>query len=117
MDGHILAIIPTSCHVSLDTLLMWLQQPAGLATEAEVATVFADCALGARPILNARVERARPAHAYAPYLSGGVPPARRAMATGHWTECMLTCGSQIGRQMRRRADASGRPKGNATWQL
>ena len=35
MDGHILAIIPTSCHVSLDTLLMWLQQPAGLATEAE----------------------------------------------------------------------------------
>ena len=39
MDGHILAIIPTSCHVSLDTLLMWLQQPVGLATEAEAPIV------------------------------------------------------------------------------
>ena len=46
-DGFVLAIIPTSCHVSLDTLGTWLQQPVGLASEAEVATVFGDCALGA----------------------------------------------------------------------
>ena len=48
-DGFVLAIIPTSCHVSLDTLGTWLQQPVGLASEAEVANVFGDCALGAIP--------------------------------------------------------------------
>lgn len=48
-DAYILAIVPTSCHVSLDALGMWLQQPVGLASEAEVATVFKDCALGAIP--------------------------------------------------------------------
>jgi Ala-tRNA(Pro) deacylase len=48
-DGFVLAIIPTSCHVSLDTLGTWLRQPVGLASEAEVATVFDDCALGAIP--------------------------------------------------------------------
>lgn len=28
---------------------MWLQQPVGLASEAEIATVFTDCALDAIP--------------------------------------------------------------------
>ncbi|MGO4682659.1 aminoacyl-tRNA deacylase [Hyphomicrobium sp. 2TAF46] len=35
--------------MSLDALGMWLQQPVGLASEAEIATVFTDCALGAIP--------------------------------------------------------------------
>lgn len=35
--------------MSLDTVGMWLQEPVGLASEAKVATVFVDCALGAIP--------------------------------------------------------------------
>jgi Ala-tRNA(Pro) deacylase len=48
-DGFLLAIVPASRHVRLDALGAWLQQPAGLATEAEAARVFADCDWGSLP--------------------------------------------------------------------
>jgi Ala-tRNA(Pro) deacylase len=50
-DGFILAIIPASCHVRLESVGSWLEQPVGLATEEEVASVFDDCELGCAPPL------------------------------------------------------------------
>jgi Ala-tRNA(Pro) deacylase len=48
-DGFLLAIVPASRHVRLDAIGAWLQKPAGLATEAEAARVFADCERGSIP--------------------------------------------------------------------
>ncbi len=48
-DGFLLAIVPASRHVRLEALSNWLQQPVGLATEAEVARTFADCDRGSVP--------------------------------------------------------------------
>jgi Ala-tRNA(Pro) deacylase len=48
-DGFLLAVVPASCHVRLEALGNWLQRPVGLATEAEVAHIFADCDRGSVP--------------------------------------------------------------------
>ena len=47
--GYLLAIVPASFHVRLEAVADWMKQPIGLATEAEVATVFDDCELGSIP--------------------------------------------------------------------
>lgn len=47
--GYLLAIVPASCHVQLEAVADWLDQPVGLATESEVASVFDDCELGSIP--------------------------------------------------------------------
>ncbi len=52
-EGYLLAIVPASRHVRLDALESWLQQPAGLATEAEVSRIFPDCELGSIPPVGA----------------------------------------------------------------
>jgi len=48
-DGYLLAIVPASCQVKLSAVGRWLDQPVGLATEAEVAEVFGDCDPGSVP--------------------------------------------------------------------
>ena len=48
-DGYLLAIIPASCHVDLDAVAAFIRHPVGLATEEEVAAVFADCEVGSIP--------------------------------------------------------------------
>lgn len=48
-DGYLLAIVPSSCHVNLDAVADFIRQPVGLATEDEVAAVFADCEVGSIP--------------------------------------------------------------------
>jgi Ala-tRNA(Pro) deacylase len=48
-DGYMLAIVPASRHVELAEIGNWLKKPVALATEAEVAKIFADCELGAVP--------------------------------------------------------------------
>lgn len=48
-NGFLLAIVPASRQVRLSALGAWLQQPAGLATEAEAAHIFADCEWGSLP--------------------------------------------------------------------
>jgi Ala-tRNA(Pro) deacylase len=48
-NGFLLAVVPASRHIQLEELGAWLRQPVGLATETEVASVFADCELGAVP--------------------------------------------------------------------
>jgi Ala-tRNA(Pro) deacylase len=52
-DGFLLAIVPASRHVRLDAIGAWLQQPAGLATEAEAARIFLDCERGSVPPIAA----------------------------------------------------------------
>lgn len=48
-DGYMLAVVPASQHVELAELGEWLDQPVGLATEDEVASLFSDCAPGSVP--------------------------------------------------------------------
>jgi Ala-tRNA(Pro) deacylase len=48
-DGYLLAIIPASCHVQIEALANWLQQPIELATETEASMIFGDCELGSVP--------------------------------------------------------------------
>jgi Ala-tRNA(Pro) deacylase len=48
-DGYILAIVPASCHVQLEALAKWLQQPIALASETEASLIFGDCELGCIP--------------------------------------------------------------------
>jgi Ala-tRNA(Pro) deacylase len=57
-DGFLLAIVPASRHVQLDAVGEWLQQPAALATEAEVSRVFADCERGSIPPVAAAYDLA-----------------------------------------------------------
>lgn len=48
-DGYLLAIVPASCHVQIEALSNWLQQPIELATETEASMIFGDCELGSVP--------------------------------------------------------------------
>jgi Ala-tRNA(Pro) deacylase len=48
-DGYCMAVLPASCHLRLGEVQDCLQQPVGLATEAEVGQMFADCEFGAIP--------------------------------------------------------------------
>jgi Ala-tRNA(Pro) deacylase len=48
-EGYILAVVPASRHVRLDALEHWVNQPAALATEAEISRIFSDCELGSIP--------------------------------------------------------------------
>jgi Ala-tRNA(Pro) deacylase len=48
-DGFLLAVVPASRHLDLGALRRELNRRLGLATEAEVAKLFGDCALGAVP--------------------------------------------------------------------
>lgn len=48
-DGYLLAVLPASRKVRLADLGAWLDEPIALATEAEVAQVFADCEPGSVP--------------------------------------------------------------------
>lgn len=48
-DGYLLAVLPASRQVRLSDLGAWLDEPVALATEAEVAEVFADCEPGSVP--------------------------------------------------------------------
>jgi Ala-tRNA(Pro) deacylase len=47
--GYCMAVLPASCHLRLGEVQDCIQQPVGLATEAEVGRLFADCELGAIP--------------------------------------------------------------------
>jgi Ala-tRNA(Pro) deacylase len=47
--GYILAVVPSTHRVELDTLQSILDRRLGLATEDEVARLFTDCELGAIP--------------------------------------------------------------------
>jgi len=48
-DGYVMAVIPANHHVQLGVLSNSMNRRLGLATEAEVASLFADCDLGAIP--------------------------------------------------------------------
>jgi Ala-tRNA(Pro) deacylase len=48
-DGYLMAIVPASSHIQLEKLGAWLNQPVGLATEEEIASIFEDCERGAVP--------------------------------------------------------------------
>lgn len=48
-DGYLLAIVPASCHVQIEALGKWLQQPIEIASEMEASTIFGDCELGCVP--------------------------------------------------------------------
>jgi Ala-tRNA(Pro) deacylase len=47
--GYTMAVLPASCHLRLGDVQGYLDRPVGLATEAEVGRVFADCEIGAIP--------------------------------------------------------------------
>jgi len=47
--GYLMAILPASRHVALAEVGHRLDQPVGLATEEEIATLFPDCEAGAVP--------------------------------------------------------------------
>lgn len=47
--GYTMAVLPASCHLRLGEVQDYLEQPVGLATEAEVGQLFADCEFGAIP--------------------------------------------------------------------
>jgi Ala-tRNA(Pro) deacylase len=52
-DGYMLAAVPASHHIRMGALRRALNRHAGLATESEVADLFADCELGAVPPVGA----------------------------------------------------------------
>lgn len=52
-NGFILAVLPATHQVKLDEVGGWLRQPVGLATEAELASLFPDCEPGAVPPIAA----------------------------------------------------------------
>lgn len=51
--GYMLALVPSTHRVELDTLQSVLDRRLGLASEEEVALLFDDCAVGAIPPLGA----------------------------------------------------------------
>ena len=51
--GYMMAIVSANDHIRLGKLGRNLKQPVGLATEAEVGAIFADCRLGAVPPVGA----------------------------------------------------------------
>ena len=48
-EGYLLAVLPSNCHVHIGDLSKQLARRLGLATEAEIKNLFADCELGAIP--------------------------------------------------------------------
>ena len=52
-DGFLLAILPASRHVRLEALSDYLNERVSLASEADAARIFADCAVGSLPPLPA----------------------------------------------------------------
>ena len=52
-DGFLIAIVPATRRVDLGAMHRELGRPLGLATESEVASLFADCEPGAVPPLGA----------------------------------------------------------------
>ena len=48
-DGYVVAAVPASHHVRLTALRKALDRRLGLATEGELARLFADCEVGATP--------------------------------------------------------------------
>lgn len=51
-DSFVLAVIPASRHLRLAKLRERLRRPCGLATEAEITTLFPDCEVGAVPAVG-----------------------------------------------------------------
>ncbi len=52
-EGYLLAVLPASHHVQLGQIKAYLDRPVALASEAEIATLFADCEMGAVPAVGA----------------------------------------------------------------
>ena len=52
-DSYVLAVVPSTHRVELDSLKALLDKPLGLATESEIAELFDDCDLGAVPPVGA----------------------------------------------------------------
>ena len=52
-DGYVLAAVPASHHVRLSAVRKALNRRLGLATEGELASLFADCEIGAAPPVGA----------------------------------------------------------------
>ncbi|WP_316976791.1 aminoacyl-tRNA deacylase [Shumkonia mesophila] len=52
-DRYVMGVVPSTHRVELDTLGQFLNRRLTLATEAETARLFDDCALGADPPLGA----------------------------------------------------------------
>ena len=52
-DGFLLAILPACRHVRLEALSDYLNERVSLASEADAARIFADCAVGSLPPLPA----------------------------------------------------------------
>jgi Ala-tRNA(Pro) deacylase len=50
--GYTMAVLPASCHLRLGEVQDYLDRPVGLATEAEVGQLFADCDFGAIPAVG-----------------------------------------------------------------
>lgn len=48
-EGYVLAVLPATHRLQLGQLRRWLRRNVGLATEREVAVLFADCEIGAIP--------------------------------------------------------------------
>jgi len=48
-DGYLMAVVPATHHVRLGVISQNMERRLGLATEAEIATLFADCDTGAIP--------------------------------------------------------------------
>jgi Ala-tRNA(Pro) deacylase len=52
-DGdYVLAVVPASRHVDLDSIERIMGEPVKLATEDEASTLFPDCDIGAVPVLG-----------------------------------------------------------------
>lgn len=51
--GYVLAVIPASHALETGTLGQKMQRPLVMASEKEIARVFADCEVGAIPVLGA----------------------------------------------------------------
>lgn len=51
--GYVVAVLPASCKVQLDSIEHALHCPVGLATEEELSTLFPDCDVGAVPVIGA----------------------------------------------------------------
>jgi Ala-tRNA(Pro) deacylase len=52
-DGYVLAVVPASRRVELESVGRWLDRPVSMATEEEIATLFPDCDIGAIPPIGA----------------------------------------------------------------
>jgi Ala-tRNA(Pro) deacylase len=52
-DGYTLAVLPASYHLRLEEIGKALGSAVSLATEQELAEIFADCAVGAVPAVGA----------------------------------------------------------------